>query len=170
MHTDKNLQFIRAKILDTQVALFYCYTNSLLRIHNTIIQTHKVDDDGHIWFFIQRPQQLISQFEREFFVGLKYFRKGRDYSLHISGKARLLTDPEELACENILTADEISKASCTQVLVKVKIQKVEFFEHSTQHKGFLAKAKSALYNLLDWAEPTAKRFEFDHGNPVNYGF
>jgi general stress protein 26 len=170
MHTDKNLQFIRNKILDTQVALFHCYTNSLLRIHNTIIQTHKVDDDGNIWFFIPRPQQLISQFEQEFMVGLKYFRKGSDYSIHITGKARMLIDPEELNCETELTPEEISKALSTMVLVKVKIQNVEFYEHSIQHKGFLAKAKSFVYSLLDWAEPNAKRFEFGQGNPMHYGF
>jgi hypothetical protein len=170
MHTDKNLQFIKTKILETQVALFHCQTESLLRIQNTVIQTHSVDDDGNIWFFIPRPQQLISQFEQEFYVGLKYFRKGSDYSINIDGKARMLIDPEELTWETELTQEEINMALTTQVLVRVKIQNVEFFEHAGSQKGVLARAKSFFYSILDWAEPNAKRFEFGQGNPVHYGF
>jgi len=169
MHSDKNLLFIRDRIMDTQVALFHCYTNSLLRIHNTVIKTHLADDEGNIWFFVPRPPQLISQFDQEFHVGLKYFRKGSDYSLHITGKGRMIIDPEELHCETVLSQEEINRALSTQVLVKVKIQHVEFYEHAV-HKSVFAKFKSFFYHLLDWAEPTAKRFEFGQSNPMRYGF
>jgi len=110
MHNEKILHFIAEKIEDIKVAIFYCHSNSPLKINNTIIHTYKVDDCGNITFFINRPQQLISQFDREFPVGLNYFKKGKNYFMNIFGKARIIHDPEELAYQKDLTAEEINNA------------------------------------------------------------
>jgi hypothetical protein len=170
MHIDKNLQFITSKILDTKFALFHCHINSLLRINSTIIQTLKVDSESNILFFIIRPPQLINQFDQEFPVGLKYYRKGSDYSLHISGKATMLTDPEELSWNCDLTPEEVSEALCSKVLIKVKIIKVAYYDHYRQKTGILDKVKSKLYSLLDWAEPNGRSYDFSNGNHIHYGF
>ena len=102
MDNDKILHFIAEKIEDIRLAIFYCHSNSTLKINNTIIHTFKVDDNGNISFFINRPQQLISQFDQEFPVGLNYFKKGKITYLNIFGKARIINDPEELAYETDL--------------------------------------------------------------------
>src|ERR1700712_3400130 len=129
MHNDKALQFISEKIEEIKVAIFYCHSNSPLKINNTIIQTFKVDDCGNITFFINRPQQLISQFDREFPVGLNYFKKGKNYFMNIFGKARIIHDPEELAYQTDLTPEEINTALTTHILVKVQILRADFHDH-----------------------------------------
>ena len=75
MHTDKNLQFITRRILETNVALMHCFTSSLLTIPNSIVTTYKVDPNGCIWFFIGRPKHVVSQLDKEFPVNLNYFKK-----------------------------------------------------------------------------------------------
>jgi hypothetical protein len=150
MDNDKILHFIAEKIEDIRLAIFYCHSNSTLKINNTIIHTFKVDDNGNICFFINRPQQLIREFDQEFPVGLNYFKKGKSCFLNIFGKARIINDPEELAYETELTAEEINRALTTQVLIRVKILKVDFYDNNFEKKNLLLKkAWSVLSRFFD---------------------
>lgn len=161
MDNEKILHFIAEKIEDTRLAIFYCYSNSTLRINNTIIQTFKVDENGCISFFINRPQQLISQFEQEFPVGLNYFKKGKDYHLKIFGKGRIINDPEELAYETDLTAEEINSALTTKVLIKVNIIKVDFYDNNFEKKNLvLKKLWSVFSRLFDSLGASSRSFDF----------
>lgn len=161
MHIDKNLQFISDKILDTRVALLHCYSNSLLKLPNTIVNTIRVDADGYIWFYIQRPPQLLSQFDNEFPVTLNYFKKGNSYSLQILGKASLIYDADELIEPLKLMTEEEKRALATNILFKVKIIKVDFFDLDVErNQNLWGRVKSAMLNLLHWGEPDARTFEF----------
>lgn len=172
MHNDKALQFIAEKIEEIKVAIFYCHSNSPLKINNTIINTFKVDDCGNITFFINRPQQLISQFDREFPVGLNYFKKGKNYFMNIFGKARIIHDPEELAYQTDLTPEEINNALTTQVLIKVQILKVDFYDNNYEKKNlFLKKMWSVFSSLFDSVGAASRSFDFSSQPSVhNYGF
>ncbi len=171
MHTDKNLQFITDRILETNVALFHCHTSSLLRIPTNVVNTYKVDENGCIWFYMPRPKQLISQFDKEFPVGLNYFKKGNNYSMNIYGKAIIIDDPEELISLD-LSKEEIDKALNEQLLISVKIMKVDYFDHDQEKKNsFFRKVKSFIYELFDYAEPDGKSYEFTPTAGMhNYGF
>ncbi|MDB5193537.1 MAG: hypothetical protein JWQ96_3100 [Segetibacter sp.] len=161
MHIDKNLQFISDKILDTRVALLHCYSNSLLKLPNTIVNTIRVDADGYIWFYILRPPQLLSQFDNEFPVTLNYFKKGNSYSLQILGKASLIYDADELIEPLKLMTEEEKRALATNILFKVKIIKVDFFDLDVErNQNLWGRVKSAMLNLLHWGEPDARTFEF----------
>lgn len=120
---------------------------------------------------MQRPKQLLSQFDKEFPVGLNYFRKGNNYSMNISGKARIINDPEELMSFDLST-DEINAALNTELLVNVKILKVDFFDHDQEKKhNLLNRLKSFVYQVLNWAEPDGKSFEFSPAPGIHhYGF
>lgn len=170
MATNKNLLFIKQKIEQTEVALFHCLTNSILRVSNTVIKTLKVDDDGNIWFFITRPQQLISQFDHEFPVSLTYYKKGNTYKMHVSGTAQMLTNAEEIGAEVKLSQEEVSNALCTQLLIKVRIQSAEFRELSYGSHSMLQRLKTSILNLLHWAQPMERQFNFSSRNDVQYGF
>jgi hypothetical protein len=171
MNTDKNFQFIINKITEINIALFHCQTTSLLKIPTTIVTPYRVDEDGNILFFLQRPKQLISQFEKDFPVELNFFKKGLNYYLNVSGFARIINDPEELYAHD-LTFDEMELALNKSVLVKVKILKADYFENDiNKRNSIINKMRSFVYNMLEWVEPNAKTFDF-RSNPQihNYGF
>ncbi|WP_207491965.1 hypothetical protein [Aridibaculum aurantiacum] len=170
MSANKNLQFIASKILDTEVALFHCLTNSILRVPNTVIKTLKVDDEGHIYFFVARPQQLISEFDQEFPVSLNYFKKGKSYTLQIFGTARMLTNAEEITEEIKLSSEEVSNALCTQLLIKVKIRQVEFCDLAARRQNMFQRLKASVLTFLHWAQPMERQYNFSAGSRVNYGF
>jgi general stress protein 26 len=172
MLNDKNLQFIKEKIEDLGVALLHCHSKGLLRIPNTIIQTHAVDENGDILFFINRPTQLLSEFDQEFLVNLNYFKKGKKYFVNIFGKARIINDPEELTYILELTPEEINNALTQQVLIKVKILNVEVIDNDFEKKNFLLKkTQSLFYGLFDWGEPNARSYNFRTDSSLQqYGF
>jgi hypothetical protein len=65
---------------------------------------------------------------------LEFFKKGRQYFLHLSGKAFIVTDPEEI---NGLVHDDIrERAADHLVLIKVRMLKADYFQSS----GELARA------------------------------
>ena len=169
MTTDKNLQFITNRILDTKLAIFHCLSNSVLRLPTCVVNTYKVDDNGCVYFFMHKPRQLVSQFEQEFPVGVNYFKKGNNYSLHIIGKARIIIDPEELISHN-LTEEEMENALNKQLLVCVKILKVDYFDHDKKN-SLLQRVKAFIYELFDYAEPDARSFDFKPAPGIHhYGF
>ena len=126
-----SLLFLREKILDLKKAIFISQHSSLLKMATTIISVENMDDLGQLWFFVPRPQQALHEFDREFPVRLEFFRKGKDYFLHASGKAYIVTDPEEI---NGLLDEEIrEKTDDHLVLIKVKMLKAEYFQSPAPH-------------------------------------
>ncbi len=171
MQNDKILLFLAEKIEEIKDAIFYCHSNSPLKISNTIIHTSKVDECGNITFFINRPKQLISEFDREFPVDLNYFKKGKNFFINIYGKARIILDPEELSYQNNLTAEEINLALTTQVLIKVQILKVDFHDNDFENKNlFFKKIRSVFSSLFDTAGAASRSYDFSGSSVHNYGF
>ena len=170
MHSDKNLQFIKSKILDTEVAIFHCLTNSILRIPNAVIRTLKADNDGNIYFFVARPPQLVSQFDQAFPVSLKYFKKGKTYTVRVFGTANMITNATEINEDLKLSSEEISNALCTQLLLKVKISKVEFYDLAAHRKNILQQLKTFIYSLVNYTEPQGVEYDFSPRTPIRYGF
>ena len=172
MDNEKLLHFIAEKIDDIKLAIFYCHSNSPLRIHNTVINTCSVDDTGCITFFINRPQQLLSQFDQEFPAALNYFQKGKDFFLNIFGKARIINDPEELAYYTDLSAEEINSALTTQVMIRVKILTVDFHDTNFEKKNlFIRKIRSFFSSVFDSFGAASGSYSFTDTNTIhNYGF
>jgi hypothetical protein len=126
MLPQSDLHFLQEKIQDLKNALFFPQNTSLLRITTAIVSVLKVDELGQMWFFVARPQQAITEFDREFPVRLEFFRKGRDFFLHVLGKAFIVTDPEEI---NGLVHDDIRElAGSHLVLIRVQMSKADYFE------------------------------------------
>src|SRR6185437_7380352 len=119
-----DLRFLQEKIQDLKNALFFSLNSSVLRIPTTIVSVIKVDEVGQVWFFVPRPRQAIHEFDREFPVRMEFFRKGRGYFLHVSGKAFIVTDPEEI---NGLVHDDIREQTGEHVmLIRVKMLKADY--------------------------------------------
>jgi hypothetical protein len=121
-----DLRFLQDKIQDLRSALFFSQNSSLLKISTTIVTILKADELGQVWFLVPRPAQALQEFDREFPARLEFFRKGRRFFLHITGRAFIINDPEEI---NGLLYDDIrEKANDHMVLIKVKMLKADYFE------------------------------------------
>jgi hypothetical protein len=121
-----DLRFLCEKIQDLKQAIFFSQNTSLLRMATTIVTLSKMDELGQMWFFVPRPQQALQEFDREFPVRLEFFKKGRQFFLHVSGKAFIVTDPEEI--NGLVHADIREQASESLVLIKVRMLKADYFE------------------------------------------
>ncbi|MHA4806710.1 pyridoxamine 5'-phosphate oxidase family protein [Flavitalea flava] len=126
MEHSSDLRFLQEKIQDIRSALFFSQNTSLLRISTSIVSVLKVDDLGQMWFFVPRPRQALHEFDKEFPVKLEFFRKGRNFFLHISGKAYIVNDPEEI--NSLMDEDLRGLATGNRVLIKVKMGKADYFE------------------------------------------
>lgn len=129
MSQDQHLRFLREKIQDLRSALFFSMCNSVLKMPATIVTALKVDEVGNVWFFVHRPTQCLSEFDKEFPARLEFFKKGKRFFLKITGKACIVSEPEEVNNLVELPEETKQKAMNQLVLVRVKIQNAEYNEH-----------------------------------------
>lgn len=149
MLSDAHLLFLQQKIEDIQSALFFSMTDSVLKIPNNIVTALKVDEVGQIWFLLNRPSQSIQEFDKEFPVRLNFFRKGKPFYLTITGKAFILTDPEELNSLISVAEDIKQKALDQLILVKVRIEHVEYVESRLRKNyAWVKMLGSRIYKML----------------------
>lgn len=155
-----DLQFLREKIQDLRSALFFSQNTSLLRISTTVVTILKVDDLGQVWFFVPRPRQALHEFDREFPVKLEFFRKGKRFFLHITGKAFIISDPEEI--NGLVYEDIKEKATDHMVLIKVKMGKADYFESSpARHPGRWQDLRQQISAWLFNTRPGYKPYHLD---------
>src|ERR1700740_3216635 len=114
MNALTQLGFITSKINELETAVFHSHSNSVLNLNPTVIKTLKIDDNGYIWFYVNKPAQAITEFEKQFPVALNYYKKGAPFFLNVFGIARIVIDPEELACVEL--DSEISNSTNDKIL------------------------------------------------------
>jgi general stress protein 26 len=124
------LRFLLDKIQDLKQAIFLSQSTSLLRIATTIVTISKVDELGQMWFFVPRPKQALHEFDREFPVRLEFFKKGKQFFVHVAGKAFIVADPEEF--NSIVDEDIREQAAGHLVLIKVRMLKADYFERAVE--------------------------------------
>jgi general stress protein 26 len=140
--------FITSKINELVTAVFHSHSTGVLNLNPTIIKTLKVDDNGYIWFLVDKPLQSITEFEKEIPVALNYYKKGAPFFLNVFGIGRIVTDPEELICAG-LDSEISNDVSGNKVLLNVKIEHVNYYEtEKFTNKNWLAEASRSLKNLL----------------------
>ena len=153
-----DLQFLQQKIQDLKNALFFSQNTSLLRIATAIVSVIKVDEWGQLWFFVPRPKQALHEFDREFPVRLEFFRKGREYFLHVSGKAFMVTDPEDI--NGLVHEDVRELAGNDLVLISVRMLKADYFDNSfsSLHAGWWRDLKRQLHTWMFNTRPGYKPY------------
>jgi len=158
MLPQSDLQFLQQKIQELKNALFFSQNTSVLRIGTTIVSVIKVDELGQMWFFVPRPQQAITEFDKEFPVRLEFFKKGKEFFLHVSGKAFIVTDPEEI---NGLVHDDLRELAGDHiVLIRVKMGKADYFGTSTSsiHAGWWRDLKNQFHTWMFNTRPGYKPY------------
>ena len=119
--------FLQNRIMDLQQALFFYESQSVLKFPTSIINVLQADDVGQIWFLVTRPKQRLTEFDTEFRARLDFYKKGKDYYLHVRGKACIVTDPEEINNIDGLDNDIKQLASTTMVLIRMNIQHTYYY-------------------------------------------
>jgi hypothetical protein len=148
MKAEHNISFLQQRIQEIGSALFYSLSSAVLKFPTTIVNTLKVDDTGNIWFFINRPEQNLTEFDWEFPAKMQFYRKGKRYFLQIAGKACIVNDPEEVNSLQGLPEDTRMKAFQDMVLIRLRMNVVQYHEYvdaqPKNHKGILHR----IYNWL----------------------
>ncbi len=161
MLTENTLEFLKDKIEQLRSALFFNTSNALLKFPTSVISALKVDDAGQIWFFINRPEQYLHEFDKEFPARLDFFRKGKWFYLHLTGKAYIVSDPEELN-EVVNVSDEVRyKAMSHFVLIKFKIINAEYYDQSLKTDSFIQKARTSVNKWLFGEKPAYRPYRFE---------
>lgn len=127
---DSNLQFISEKIADLQTAVMYSMSNSLIKVPNDIVTVVKVDEEGQLWFLSHLPPQSLKECEQSFPARLKFFRKGRNFFVEVSGKATIVSKIP-LAAHFDTYTDSVRKSQ-KAVLIKMTMSNVEYVEPQAQ--------------------------------------
>lgn len=148
MLTETQIRFLKEKIQDLRSALLYSMSDALLKLPTTIITALNVDDDGQVWFLINRPSQYLDELEQEFPVRLDFFKKGKDFFLKLSGKAAVIQDANEADHFFHMTSDMKSTAVSQMLLVKVRVQ----------HVDCIRRGGPSGYNLLGSLSSFIKNF------------
>jgi general stress protein 26 len=158
MDTTQQLSFLQERIEDIGSAIFYNLSNSVLKLPTSIVTSLQVDDYGFVWFCVQKPSQHLQEFEQEFPAKLDFYKKGKGYFLQVEGKGFVVSDPEEMNAY-VTLPDEIKKLANNSVaLVKVKIQKADYYV--TKSAGKTSWWQSAYSTLTTW-------FRNNHYRPDN---
>jgi general stress protein 26 len=147
------LNFLQDKISDLRSALFSNESEAVLKLPTTVVSALTVDEAGQVWFCVSKPTQNIQEFDREFPAKLNFFRKGKEFFLHITGKAVIINDPEEL--NNLVSLDENIRFGAVNnkyILLKMRIQQAEYYERHSHKYG------------MGWNKFVSKIFHwlFDH--------
>jgi hypothetical protein len=153
---DNRQLFLREKIENLGSAIFFNQSDAVLKLPTSIVRIIHVDDYGYIWFFIQKPQQRLTEFEKEFPVKLDFFRKGLDYSLQVMGTGSIVNDPEELfiVTTNIEEVKQFNPER--MVLIKVKMTRADCFDNISGHKS--SWLQNTINLLQSWIFPHAPNY------------
>lgn len=132
MAAENNLAFLKARINEIKSAILYNMTSELVRIPVSIISILRVDDCGSLWFFLKKPLQLMTGYEKSFPAHLQFYRKGKPFYIHVSGHA-IVADEEEMQKGFDMPGSEMeSTALQNLLLIKFKMIKVEYYEQKNK--------------------------------------
>lgn len=148
-----DLSFIQLKLANIGTALFYCGGSSQLAFTTYIITALKVDNEGFVWFFINRGPGNKEMRIRPFDAQLEFYRKGCPFFMRIDGQACIADAREkmhDLMGKGISLQEDTLKGI---ILVKVKIEKVLYKELKEQ-KSFqpIAAVSRWFKNILHPAQ------------------
>jgi len=150
MVNDTNLQFIREKVSQLRSAVMYDASNSLVKLGNDIVTALRVDDEGQLWFVTNNPAHRVEECEQSFPARLRFFRKGVDFSMEISGKATIANTnyPVDNTNSTFDHTNSAERKNAEKVLVKLAMINIEYTEpHAKRSKG---KFEIAVEHWYDW--------------------
>ena len=153
---DNRQAFLQEKIKTLASAIFFNQSDAVLKLPTSIVRILHIDEYGYIWFYIQKPAQQLTEFEKEFPVKLDFFRKGLDYSLQVIGNGYMVNDPEELliVTTNINEVKQFDPGK--MILIKVKMTRADYFDNISGSKS--SWLQNAINLVQSWIFPHAPAY------------
>jgi len=90
MISSPSLHFINNNIKKLQTAIFYNFSDSILRFPACIIHEISSDKNGQLLFLLQKPYRDISDFDNSFAGQLHFYNKHFDYYIIVYGNASIV--------------------------------------------------------------------------------
>ncbi len=148
MHSDPNLQFIREKIDQLRSAVMYSMSNSLIKLPNDIVTAVKIDEEGNLWFLSHLPAQSLNECEQSFPTRLRFFRKGYDFYVEVSGKATIMKNNYYVSSPSS-TFEKGGIRNKRPLLIKMTMNNVEYLEpHAKKNKTILDLVVEKTYKWM----------------------
>ncbi|MEJ0103565.1 MAG: pyridoxamine 5'-phosphate oxidase family protein [Bacteroidota bacterium] len=131
MPAENNLCFIKDRIGEIRSAILYSMSNELIKIPLSIITVLRVDEDGHVWFFVKKPAQMMFDHEKSFPARLQFYRKGKPFYIHVTGYAGVSDNKETINGFTGLEKETEDIAMQDLMLIKLKMTKAEYYEQKS---------------------------------------
>jgi len=156
MLSDIHVEFMRDRILEIGSALFANTGNATFKLPTSIISVLRVDETGNIWFFLHNPDLYMEEGDKEFPARLDFYRKGKPFFLQVSGKALVITDPDEIR----KLAEGVSAASLARLmLVKVQVEHAFYHEQRQRTVSLLESWWHAICKYLFQVNPVYRPYK-----------
>jgi len=146
--TQRNFQFIKAKINEIRSALFSFTDIDDVNYPTCIVSALRVDEDGGVWFLMNRNGYKLVGETTNYPAKLSFYRKGFPFTLNVSGKAEITRNPEKInqvigmpASGSPLDTNEI-------MLVKMQMSKATYFEWTGERPA--SSVRKFYHNFLRW--------------------
>ncbi len=131
-----HLEFLRTRIHEIRSALFSNTSEEVFKLPTCIISALNIDNEGHICFFIRRPELFMNERDKGFPARLDFYKKGKPFFLKISGQAQIFSDAAQML-EYMGLPGNVKLPSLTKLLlVKVKMSEAQYFESKQRHLAF----------------------------------
>lgn len=122
--------FLQKKIMELEQALFFNYSRSVLRLPTSLINALHVDDIGQVWFMLKRPTQKLYEFERQFQSRLEFYKKGKNFHLHVAGRSSIVIEPEEINYAVQLCPAIGKKVTAGMILIRMEVSEIYYYPHN----------------------------------------
>jgi hypothetical protein len=129
MVSQPQVLFLREKIMELGQALFFNDSDAVLKLPTSLINVLHVDEAGQVWFILRRPGQHINEFDKNLTARLEFYKKGKPFYLHITGKATIVADPEEINNISGISAEVKQQALDTMVLIKLVVFNIYYYSY-----------------------------------------
>lgn len=150
MAQDLHLEFIKEKIYRLRTAVMYSMSNSIYKLPNNIVTAIKVDNQGQIWFICQAGVPGAEQLEQNFPCRLRFYKKGVDFHVEVSGKATVVDIDYPPAKKGKF--DKETPNDQKFFLIKMSMTNVEYTEPHAKRK---TKLEALLESGYRWFLRTA---------------
>jgi general stress protein 26 len=91
---NKDIQKLAHLVKDIKIAMLVTRENDILR--SRPMATHKIEQDGLIWFFTQRNSHKIFEVTQSSSVNISYMDTDNEVYVSVSGEATIVTDKEKI--------------------------------------------------------------------------
>jgi hypothetical protein len=142
MIRDRDLYYLCDKIKQLRTATFTNYSTALLRFPVNIIEVVATDEEGNLWFRINKPYHCIEDFEQSFPAQLSFYNKDFNYRISAQGKATIAEDNDEIKFKLSFSFN----AAGQYAIIRFKILSAEYLINKQRSKNHV---KDFINSMID---------------------